>query len=209
MNASHVGRTHAEEGEGEGMRKTQHFRKTEELIELRKQLRSVTGVIESVSESIRLWEKSDKLDEYWEYSWCQRNGEIEFCVATVHSDISQIRTIARWLWYEYWCAHEIDHNVLAQDKNRLMNKILMSNKPVKYKMFALRRLAEETALMIQMNIASGWKRWIRRDFGGQASSVHALILALIPLEIELEEHWAFIVGLPSRMETQPLEVAAN
>jgi hypothetical protein len=204
-----VGRNHPKEGEGKGMGKTQNFRKVEELIELRKQLRSITGVVESIAETIRLWQKSDKLDEYWEYAWCSKSKEINICVATLQADIGLVLLIGDLLRNYYWFNYKICRNQVPAKKERLKWKSLASSRPVIHKMIALRRTAEKTTSMVQINFEQRWERWIRKEFRAEASLVHDMVLTLVSLEIEIEEHWAFIAGLPNRMETRPLEAAAN
>jgi hypothetical protein len=201
-----VGRNHAEEGEGKGMRKTQNFRKVEELIELRKQFRSVAGVAESIGESIRLWQKYEKIHEYWEYGWRNQSRQIDICLATVQADLRVISDMTKRFGSLPWCADLFNRDQVSEYRDNYTRQTLASGRPVIHKLIGLRRIAQETTPEIQKRLDWFWERWIRKDYRAEASSVHQIVLTLVSLEIEIQENWAFIAGLPERADNLP-EVA--
>jgi hypothetical protein len=191
------------------MLKSNHFKKVEELIELRKHLRLVTGTIDLIGESIRLWEKCDKLDEYSDHFWCHRREEVELCIANLHAELSLIWLVAQNLGSWYRLSSVLEEESLAHRRERFMREMLWSSRPFKHKVMKLWRTAKSAALSINRVIEYRWEQWIRKDSYAPTSSIHELNRLLVIWEAEIGEYWDFIVAMPNQEVNPQPEAVVN
>jgi hypothetical protein len=181
------------------MLKTNYFKKVEALIELRELLRSMTGVIESIGETIRLWQKCDKLDEYWDHCWNYESDEINSHIANLYADMDAVLLVADTLASPNWGYVFPSFNAayFVDRKEKLSGKILRSPRPVKQKLTQLQRMAVSAGSKTIQAGNAQWESWIRRDARFPGSCVSDAIVRLRILKVDIEELWMFISQMPN------------
>jgi hypothetical protein len=191
------------------MLKSNHFRKVEELIELRRRMSTVTGTIDLIRESIRLWEKCDKLDEYSDNFWCNHHEAVELCIANLYADLSLVWLVAQNLGSWYMLNRAIGEGTLGQRREGLMREMLWSSRPLKHKLMKLRRTAKSATVWINHVIEGQWEQWIRKDSYAPTSLVNELSRLLAIWDAEIREYWGSIVAMLTQEENAQLEAVVN
>ena len=189
------------------MIKTNYFKKVENLIEMRKRLRAMTGVMESIGETIRLWRRCNKLDEYWDYYWSFKSEDINASIANLHADINEVSVLAQYI------AAKISAGFPRFDPDALVNRrevesewMFESARPMRQKLIAVQREAMSTAASTMQASESQWERWIRRDVEFPALWVREVIVRLTFLKTQIEKSWSLISPMPHvAVKQQPQE----
>jgi hypothetical protein len=172
------------------MLKSNHLKKVESLIELKKQFRVITGVVESIGETIRLWHKCDKLDEYWDNCWSRQSEELESCIANLYAYVDQLRLIAGWRWL--WSSPETMSHYFQQRQAICTSEMFRSTKPFQHKLLKLQRTADSAALEAINAVEGRWRTWMRKQSMIPAARFRDATVRLLILKLELEKCWRFI-----------------
>lgn len=190
------------------MLKTHYFQKVESLIELRKQLRVMTGVMESIEATILLWRRCDKIDEYRDYYWKFNSEEINSYLANLYADIDEVSILAEYLRKQTRAGFpRFNPDYFLNRRERLSNQMFANLRTVRQKLMQLRRTAASTASLTVESSKSQWERWIRRDLEFPALWVREVRVRLRILERQIEKSWRIIsqVNDPEVM-AQPAEI---
>src|SRR5271157_1031952 len=132
------------------MLKSHHFRKVEELIRFRKQLRGLAALLESIGDTVHLWRKTDKIDEYWDHFWCHKDGEIKLCVANLKANLELANNLA--LYQAPYLTPSVVNPVAVESfKDHSRAKSFMARVPVKHQLSALQKMTLSLAPLIGRN----------------------------------------------------------
>lgn len=178
------------------MMKSNHFKRVENLIHLRVQIRRVTGVIEQIEESIRLWKSTDKIDEYWDNFWAEHDQRtLELCIAMLRTDMTLVPTL---IWdmecglYNVTSENIRNHTIGIQ--NELVMPTLGRFRPQKKDIVRLQDVAREAHQRINLLLVNLWDRWRRKDSRMSHETVPLVSGELLFLEEELNDHWLWLTA---------------
>jgi hypothetical protein len=178
------------------MMKSNHFKRVENLIHLRVQIRRVTGVIEQIEESIRLWKSTDKIDEYWDNFWAEHDQRaLELCIAILRTDMTLVPTL---IWdmecglYNVTSENMRNHTIGIQ--NEMVIPTLGRCAPQKKDIIRLQDVAREAQQQINRQLVNLWDRWRRRDSRISHEDVTLVSGELLFFEEELNDHWLWLTG---------------
>jgi len=179
------------------MIKTNYFKKVENLIEMRKRLREITGVMESIGETIRLWRRCNKLDEYWDYCWSFNSEEINASLADLYADIDEVSVLAQYIGAKNSAGFpRFDQDSLVSSRELASKLMFESPMPMRQKLIAVQREAMSTAASTMQASESQWERWVRRDVEFPALWVREVIVRLTLLKTQTEKSWSLISQTP-------------
>jgi hypothetical protein len=183
--------------QGNYMMKSNHLRKVEKLIQVRSDVRRITGLLEAIYESIELWKRTDKLEEYWDFCWSNDPGiqdhvtRLKTGAALSHHILVRFDDI-HWMsdpeFYEGWLAikgSEMFHRVLPEGTG-------------KRQIARLQPIARREAYRMDNLILTRWKSWRRKGSiwtHEQADFVHQ---ELLKMEYEIGEAWSRILDTTFR-----------
>ncbi len=184
------------------MLKSNHFRKVEELIRFRKQLRGLAALLESIGDTVQLWRKTEKIDEYWDHFGCHKEGEIKLCVANLKASLELANKLVSYLQASYLTPFVVNPANVESFKDHSRAKSLMARVPVKHQLLALQKMTLSLAPLIGENFDENWDQWKRKDSRITAEFVHALSREFLMLEAEIEDNWSFISQMPTHEETE-------
>ena len=176
--------------------KSNHFKKVEKLIRLRSQMRRVTGIIEQIEESIRLWKSTDKIDEYRDNFWVEHDQRaLELCIAMLKTDMKLITSLISSIGcglHSVTSEDMRDHTIGIQ--NELVIPSLGRCRPQKKDIARLQDVAREAQQQINLQLVHQWDRWRRKDFHISYEAVMLVSGELLFFEEELNDHWLWLTA---------------
>jgi hypothetical protein len=176
--------------------KSNHLRKVEKLIQVRSEVRRIVGLLEAIDDSIQLWNRTDKLEEYWDYCWSNdpeiRDHVTLLKTAAVLSHhilvrFDNIHWVSDTEFYEGWLdikGPETFHRVLPWTGKRQITRL----QPV------ARRLAFGMTYLMMTR----WKSWRRKGSIWTHEQANFLHQELLELGYEMEWAWSRILDTTLR-----------
>jgi hypothetical protein len=181
------------------MYKSEQFQTVEKLIEMKAQMRRLTGMVETIEETIALWRQADKLDEYWDTVWAHPvdGNSLATGVAILKADLELLEMIAP---LPHIGVHFLGRRLIrgnAALKEELVQRSLRSTLSVKEKIVRLQAIARKCQVTLNQTLAGNWRHLKRRDSRVSLPSLEIAARDLVLLEAEIEECWAQIWRGPS------------
>lgn len=191
------------------MHKSEHFQKVEKLIEMRAQMRKLSGTVEAIEETIALWRQADKVDEYWETVWEYEQEEcnVRHAVTVLKANLEFLEKIAPGLKSPpYFLGKRLilDAEIL---RGELLQRSLRSTLTVKEKIVRLQGIARKCQLTLNKTLTGSWKYWKQRNSWMSLRRLEMAERDFVLLEAEIEECWAQIWRGPSMAWSDSVSLA--
>lgn len=174
------------------MIKSHHLKKVEKLIQVRSDVRRIVGLLEAIDDSIQLWKRTDKLEEYWDFCW-SNIPEIQDWIARLRTGAVLSHYLLKRFDDIHWMSdNEFYEGWLAGKLSEPLNRVLQAGN-AKRQIAHLQPLAHRIGFLMSHLILRRWRSWRRKGSIWTYEHADFVHQELLEMEHDMEEAWSHIL----------------